>query len=31
MEFKKQVGERRRALAVELDLMALDGQVETFS
>jgi Putative carbonic anhydrase len=31
LEFKKQVGERRPKLQVELGLMALDGSVEMFS
>jgi len=31
MEFKKQVSERQPKLAVELNLMAPDGKVETFS
>ena len=31
LEFKKQVGEKQPKLAVELHLMALDGNLETFS
>ena len=31
LEFKKQVGERQPKLAVELNLIGLDGKVQTFS